>query len=170
MSADDKASLTFDDSTTIESLFDVVFGAIAGISIESPPPPFSIMSTAIKNYSAGVVLPIESFCCSNSTDTDPEIYTSGYEYFVEELIAASESSERRVAGNELYDYFGPHEIKPPITSQANPIRSKTVTAKGLCSRVWLVIHKINYAKPGPWRCPLKNIGNVDITLFEKSHT
>jgi hypothetical protein len=129
MSADEIESLTFNDSTTIESLFDVVFGAASGISIESPPPPFSIMSPVIKKYNVGTVLPIESFC-SNSADTDPEIYTSGYEYFVEELIAAVESKEEMIPGSELYDYFGTSEEDIPKSSTSNTPGENTTAAYG----------------------------------------
>ena len=123
----DISDIQMDDSTTIDSLFKVIFDASTSMTEDSPPGPFSLMSAALKPMASGLVLPIESFC-SEAKFMPPDVYTSGYEYFVEEFIAAAESNEEdTTASKHMYEFFGTSEIHnfPKMGSAENPIDTST---------------------------------------------
>ena len=102
----DLSDLEISSSTTRESLLELIFGVANGISVNNLPPTLSLMSTAIVGSSSDTgVLPIESFC-AESMDTDPNVYSPGYDYFVEELVSAAETFEGTVSGRDLYSFYG----------------------------------------------------------------
>lgn len=123
----DISDIQIDDSTTIDSLFKVIFDARTSMTEDDPPGPFSLMSAALKPMASGLVLPIESFC-AEAKFMPPDVYTSGYEYFVEEFVAAAESNEEdTTASKHMYEFFGTNEIHnfPKMGSAENPIDTNT---------------------------------------------